>query len=413
MSDWEPRLGVELEDVVFGVERGELSIAGEPASRIKDAHGGALYAYDGVAVIRRVERLRRAIDDDVGIKYAVKANPYGPLLELLRGAVQGFDVASITEIEAALRAGAAPTDLSLAGPGKSDALLEAAVAHGVVISVESPHEIDRLVSLARERGAAPRILLRINPSFSLRGSGMHMGGIGSPFGIDVEEAPAVLANLPGELDFRGLHVFCGSQCLSSEALIEAHRNVFAMARELGHTAGRPLGALNVGAGFGVPYFPGDRPVDVEAVLGHFNDEAEALRAAHPGIDIELELGRWLVAEAGVYLCTVVDRKVSRGETFLITDGGMHHHLAASGNLGQVVKRNYPICVANRLDAERDEKVNVVGPLCTPLDVLARGVMLSRAAIGDTIAIFQSGAYGPTASPSGFLGHLPAGERLLR
>ncbi len=118
----------------------------------------------------------------------------------------------------------------------------------------------------------------------------------------------------------------------------------------------------------------------------------------------MEPGRFLAGEAGIYLTRIRDIKTSRGKKFLIVDGGMNHHLAASGNLGQTIKRNYPIALVSKLKAPTHDTVDIVGPLCTPLDTLARGIVLPKAEIGDLVGIFQSGAYGRSASPLGFLSH---------
>jgi diaminopimelate decarboxylase len=126
----------------------------------------------------------------------------------------------------------------------------------------------------------------------------------------------------------------------------------------------------------------------------------------------IELGRYLVGECGVYVTRVLDRKVSRGKTYLVVDGGMHHQLAASGNFGQAIRRNYPVIVGNRADSALDENATVVGCLCTPLDLLADDVKLPQADIDDLIVIFQQGAYGLTASPTAFLGHPAPAEVLV-
>ena len=167
--------------------------------------------------------------------------------------------------------------------------------------------------------------------------------------------------------------------------------------------------VNLGGGFGIPYFHGEQVLDVEQVGEALKD---ALNGRHPLLretTFAIELGRWLVGECGVYLTRIVDRKVSHGKTFLVTDGGMHHQLAASGNFGQVIRRNYPVAIANRFGEPPAEEVTVVGCLCTPLDRLADDVMLPRAEVGDLVAVFLAGAYGLSASPQAFLGQQPALE----
>jgi diaminopimelate decarboxylase len=413
VTDWRTAIGVALEDVGFGIRGNKLHVGEVPARQLLTRHApGPLYVFDQRSITRRLDRLRSALDPGIAIKYAVKANPNADVVRCLSRAVDGFDVASVAELQTVLQQGVDPARISLAGPGKPADLLQAAVDHGIVVSAESSREIHLLAALAETSARRPSVLVRINPDFSLRGSGMRMSGLASPFGIDSEAAASVLQSLPPELEFAGLHVFCGSQCLSNESLLEAYDAVFGLARQLAAHSPDGVPCINLGAGLGIPYFTGDQPVDLERLAGHLNRLLEDYRQWSGDGRVELEMGRYLVGEAGIYLCTIIDRKESRGEVFLITDGGMHHHLAASGNLGQVVKRNYPICVANRVEADHREKVTVVGHLCTPLDVLGRGVELPRAEAGDIIAIFQSGAYGLSASPTAFLGHPIAREVLV-
>ncbi|MEO7177238.1 MAG: pyridoxal-dependent decarboxylase, exosortase A system-associated, partial [Allosphingosinicella sp.] len=167
--------------------------------------------------------------------------------------------------------------------------------------------------------------------------------------------------------------------------------------------------VNLGGGFGIPYFATEASLDVESVGAAL---AQTLANRPPILatsSFAIELGRWLVGESGVYLTRIVDRKVSRGKTFLVTDGGLHHMLAASGNFGQLLRRNYPVAIANRFGAPAGEEASIVGCLCTPLDRLADDVMIPSAEVGDLVAVFLAGAYGLSASPAAFLGHPPALE----
>jgi len=256
-------------------------------------------------------------------------------------------------------------------------------------------------------------VVRVNPDFELRSSGMHMGGGPKPFGIDAEQVPAALdeiASLP--LEFRGFQMFCGSQNLNAAAIVDAQRKIVDLAIELARHAPGPVRLLNMGGGFGIPYFPGDKPLDLDEVGRGLASLVPAARRGLPEAELVIELGRYLVGEAGVYVCRVVDRKVSRGKVFLVTDGGLHHHLAASGNFGQVVRRNYPVVIGNRMSSRVEESAEIVGCLCTPIDVLARNAELPAAQIGDLVVVFQSGAYGRSASPLGFLSHPEPAEILV-
>jgi diaminopimelate decarboxylase len=282
----------------------------------------------------------------------------------------------------------------------------------VTINLESEGEATRALAAAERLGVTPRLAVRVNPDVELRGSGMRMGGRPSPFGVDAERAAALVRRLiEAGADWRGFHIFAGSQALDAQALIDTQAATLALSGRLADEAGAIPPLVNLGGGFGVPYFAGDAPLDVEAVGAALGDALASRPASLADSRFAIELGRWLVAEAGVYLTRVIDRKRSQSETFLVVDGGLHHQLAASGNFGTVVRRNYPIALAHRMGEAAAEEVSVVGCLCTPLDRLGDHVGLPHAEPGDVIAIFLAGAYGASASPAGFLSHPPAKEIL--
>lgn len=387
---------------------GQLLIGGRTAEAlIAEAGDTPLFVYDLGIVRERISRFRTAFPA-VALHYAVKANPYRPLVEAIAKLVDGIDVASSGEAMLALSAGMAAEHISFAGPGKRDRELETAIASGITINLESESEAERALAIGGRLGLRPRLAVRVNPDFELRGSGMKMGGGAKPFGVDAERAAPLISRISAAgADYRGLHIFAGSQALDAAAIIEAQASAIALADRISDEARIAPPLVNLGGGFGIPYFPGDRPLDIEAV-GAALGQKLAGRSGHYAI----ELGRWLVGEAGVYLTRIVDRKISHGEIFLVTDGGLHHQLAASGNFGTVVRRNYPIAVAGRFGAPPDEEATVVGCLCTPLDQLAQKVALPRAQAGDVIAVFMAGAYGATASPQAFLGHPPPRELLV-
>ncbi|MEA3061420.1 MAG: diaminopimelate decarboxylase [Sphingomonadales bacterium] len=393
----------------YGAEDGVLTVAGRRVDAlVRQAGGTPLFVYDFGGVGERIALFRRHFPG-VDLHYAVKANPYERLLREILKNVDGLDVASRGEMELALACGAPASHLSFAGPGKRDDELSAAVSAGVTLNLESEGEAERALAIGARLGIRPRLAVRVNPDFELRGSGMRMGGGARPFGVDAERVPALVRRLiDAGAEWRGLHVFAGSQALDCDALIEAQRQTLALAARIAGEAGATPPLVNLGGGFGIPYFHGERPLDIAPIGAALAERPPELAESR----FAIELGRWLVGEAGVYLTRVVDRKVSHGKTFLVTDGGMHHQLAASGNFGQVVRRNFPVAVATRFGAPAEEEASVVGCLCTPLDRLADDVMLPRAAIGDLIAVFLAGAYGLSASPQAFLGHPPALEILV-
>ena len=393
---------------------GELAIGGRTASAIVEEAGGTpLFVYSADLIRRRVAQLREAMPSRLRIHYAVKANPYRPILELMRSLVDGFDIASGGELEQVLAAGQDPRVTSFAGPGKRNAELELAVRHGVTLNLESEREAERALDAGQRLGTTPRLAIRVNPDFELRGSGMKMGGGAKPFGIDQDRVPALAKRLIGAgAEWRGLHIFTGSQALDAEAISETQANVLELAARLAGEIGTPLPHLNMGGGLGIPYFNGDQPVDARAVGAALAERLADLPDALAGTELAIELGRYLVGEAGVYLARIVDRKESHGQTYLVTDGGLHHQLAASGNFGTVVRRNYPAAIATRFDAAPEEEASIVGCLCTPLDRLADQGHFPRAEEGDLVAIFCAGAYGASASPATFLGQGPAREVLV-
>ena len=395
-------------------EDGMLLIGGHRADALADGAGDTpLFVYDSAMLAARAAEGRAAMPAEVQLHYAMKANPFAPLLTHMAGLVDGFDVASGGELAAALESGMAAGHISFAGPGKRDRELEAAIVAGATLNLESAGETERALHIAARRGMTPRLAVRVNPDFDLKGSGMKMGGGAKPFGVDAEAVPALVRRLiDAGADWQGFHIFAGSQALDAAAIAETQAQTVALAARLANEIGVTPPLVNLGGGMGVPYFPGDGAVDAAAVGTAL---AATLAARDPVLDASrfaMELGRWLVAEAGVYLTRIVDRKVSHGETFLVTDGGLHHQLAASGNFGTVIRRNYPIALASHFGAEPVETVSVVGCLCTPLDRLGDQVALPRAEVGDLVAIFQAGAYGASASPAAFLGQGPAGEMLV-
>lgn len=393
---------------------GELAIAGRTASAlVAEAGGTPLFVYDRALLDARVAQLRAALPVRVGINYAVKANPLPAVVAHMAGLVDGFDIASAGELAICQRLGIDPARISFAGPGKRDDELTAAIEAGVTLNCESAGEAARALAIGARLGKPPRIAIRVNPSFELKGSGMKMGGGAKPFGVDADKVPALARHvIAAGAEWRGLHIFTGSQTLSADAIIEAQGKVLDLAATLAEAIGHPLPKLNMGGGFGIPYFPGDTPLDLAQVGAALAERVAHLPSALADTDLCLELGRYLTGEAGVYLCRVIDRKESHGVTYVVTDGGLHHQLAASGNFGTVVRRNYPSAIATRFDAPASEEVNIVGCLCTPLDRLADNAMMPHADVGDLVAIFCAGAYGASASPSGFLGHGPAREMLI-
>lgn len=405
---------VHAPQTLFPVADGCLLVGGIPLPRLAQRVGATpFYAYDRALLDARVAHVRAHLPPEIALHFSMKANPMPALVQHMAGLVDGIDVASAGELKVALDTGMAPEHLSFAGPGKRDGELLQAVAAGACVHAESEREVRALARIQAQTGIASRLVLRINPDFELKGSGMRMGGGAKQFGIDAEDAPRVLA-LAAELGLEvlGFHIFSGSQSLKAEAIVQAQAQTIELALRLAEGSPHPVRILNLGGGFGIPYFPGEQALDLAPIGEALAAALPRLRAALPQAQLSIELGRYLVGEAGVYVTRVIDRKVSRGQVFLVTDGGLHHHLAASGNFGQVIRKNYPVAIGNRMaDGER-ETLSVVGPLCTPLDLLADQMELPAADVGDLVVVFQSGAYGRSASPQGFLSHPEVVEVLV-
>lgn len=387
----------------------ELLIGGVPLSSVALRHGTPLFVYDRNVLERKYKALRDALPERFAISYSVKANPNPAFLSFFLDKRCGLEIASAGEFHQALQAGCKPENIVFAGPGKSEAELEMVIAQGIgEIHAESALEIERISGISKRLGVRTPIAIRVNPNEEGQGGAMRMGGKSAPFGIDEEMLDPLLDRIVAspELTFRGIHLFVGTQILDHRLLLTQYRKGLEIARSVASRTNIAPATLDFGGGLGIPFFSGDAELD----LGALRKGLEQLMTEIKDEDcfaqttFMVEPGRFLVGECGVYVARINDIKMSRGKKYLILDGGMNHHLAASGNLGQVIKRNFPMAILNKIDSEATETVDVVGPLCTPLDTVGRSVLLPKAEVGDLIGIFQSGAYARTASPLGFLSH---------
>lgn len=398
----------------FPVRDGQLLVGGLPLTQLAERVGQTpFYAVDRGLLRQRVAELRAALPAGIELHYAMKANPMPALVGFMAGLVDGIDVASAGELKVALDAGAKPQDISFAGPGKREIELRQSVAAGVLVNLESFREVELLAGISAQLGLPARVAVRVNPDFELKGSGMKMGGGPKQFGVDADRVPELLARIGAAgLAFEGFHLFAGSQNLRPESICEAQQKSYELALRLAAHAPAPVRFLNLGGGFGIPYFPGEQRLELSSIGANLAQLQQRARTELPEAKLVIELGRYFVGEAGLYVARVIDRKISRGQVFLVTDGGLHHALAASGNFGQVVRKNYPATIGNKADAALRETASIVGPLCTPLDLLADRMELPVAEPGDLAVVFQSGAYGPSASPQAFLGHPACVEVLV-
>lgn len=412
-----PDLAHRLVDEYFSSIEGALAVGGVSVRDIAAVAGTPCYLYDAQILRARYRALSDALAGFGEVYYSIKANPNPAICTVFVREGAGLEIASAAEYELARAAGCAPERIVFAGPGKRDAELEHVLRRGIAeIHVESEGEIRRLGAIAETLGLAARVAIRINPVATGQGGAMLMGGRPLQFGIDEERMlEAVdLVEAHAALALSGVHIFAGTQILGAETIARQWRHCIDIASRVAQHVGRPLETIDLGGGLGIPYFANDKTLDL-AELRQVVEDLTPLVREHALLQearLILEPGRFLAGPAGVYLCQVTDVKLSRGERFIVTDGGMHHHLAASGNLGQVIKRDYPLVAATRLDDSACEKAVVTGPLCTPLDVLGREARLPALVPGDLIAVLQSGAYALTASPVGFLSQPMPAEVLV-
>ncbi len=384
---------------------------GLPLNLNLERFDGPSYVIYRNLIRNRMSAIKENLDDSIKIHFAIKANPNVHLVELMSQITDGFDLASGKELNLALNTGINPEHVSMAGPGKSQQELRAAAMVRATVNIESARELGMLRDISEELGFPCPIALRINVPFETKGFGLKMGGSPRQFGIDWEQVPELVQTIKDyQLDFKGLHLFSGSQNLDAKQITSVQEQSYELARSLSQKYQLPMKKVNLGGGLGIPYYTNDKAIDLPLIKAKMNDLAEKARKDFDDTILALELGRFLVGEAGIYVCDVVDLKTSGGINFVITNGGLHHHLLATGNFGQVIRRNFPIKVLGKTGAERSYRVT--GLLCTPLDIFASDILLPELEIGDKIIIFQSGAYGKTSSPSGFLSHPEVNEFLL-
>jgi diaminopimelate decarboxylase len=398
----------------FDQFEGNLLIDGKPVSHYCMQFGSPLYIYAKNIIKRRYEQINNFLPKNLHVYYALKANPNFDVVCYLRQLYDGCDVSSLGEFNIAIQAGFQPDQISFAGPGKTQDELLVVIRHGIgSVSVESEQELETIQSICSQNNLKAKILIRVNPDFSAHRSGMQMGGLPSKFGIESDSIPNLIKSLANSSHVRlcGIHIYNCSQNLNSDELLNNFNNILEFNSMMTEIHQKPFDILNLGGGFGIPYYMDDKELNIESLGKSLSSLLSQYHSSIYSTKLVIELGRYLIGESGLYACKVLYRKVSKNQTFLITNGGLHHFLAATGNFGQgIIKRSMPISVANRLDNEI-EKAHVTGPLCTPIDTFGY-VEIPKAFPNDIIAIFQAGAYGFTASPIKFLSHNEPEEVLV-
>jgi diaminopimelate decarboxylase len=413
-SGLDPR--ARLAKTLFGHRNGTALIHGLSVEDIATTYGTPFYLYDSEGFVRQYECLRRALPETIDIYYSVKANPHPRVISIFVGHGAGCEIASGGEYALARRAGAAPERVIFAGPAKGREELEYVVSHGIgEIHLESFEEIEMLECVAQQRHTTVNVSIRINPSAAL-GGGLLMGGQPTAFGFEEEMLRDVIRTVTRcpHLRLRGIHLYTGTQILDARALLAYWQHAISIGKQASDLAGTPLQTIDLGGGLGIPYFAHEEELDLDALASGARKLINSVKSDARLADCRfmVEPGRFLAGPAGVYVARVRSVKTCRGSIFVVLDGGMNHHLAASGNLGQVIRRDYPILNLSRGSSTNPTTVIIVGPLCTPIDTMGRKVTISQPEPGDLIGILQSGAYGLTASPLNFLSHPTPAEVLV-
>lgn len=388
--------------------RGDLlsDVSAEEAAELAERFGTPFYLYDADVVKRRIARVQRAFGQRCKVLFAVKANPNLELLRSIRPTVDGLDISSGGELEQATRAGYPPETMSFAGPAKTADELGRAIDAGIgAISVECWDELRTIAAIARRLGVRARIALRINPQQIVPAYGIKMGGRPIQFGFDEDELEPVLVfvrSLSDALELTGLHVYAGSQGFEANGVAQGMINSIRLFRRAEALWGEGLSFLNLGGGFGVSHHEDAKELDVEALASQLDDDIRDLTDTGD-CRVMIELGRYLAADAGVYVTKVVNTKTSRGRVFCTVDGGLNHHLTAAGTFGSGLRGNF---VQRNLSRPTGASIvcSVAGASCNPTDLLGVNVEIAAPAAGDLIGIGKSGSYGLTASPLFFLGH---------
>lgn len=382
-------------------------------SSLADRDGTPYYFYDADTLCRRVSFVKDVFQKQLSVLYAVKANSNLQLLQSISNHIDGLDISSAGELEQAMLAGYDPAKLSFAGPAKSLSELKQAIECGVgSISMESARELRDVVVAAKFLGKPANVSIRINPAGDTRQFGLRMGGRITQFGIEeseIGEFVGKVLELREFVNLTGVHVYAGSQGFDAVRLAEHYCEILNIAEHVEDASGLQLSKLNLGGGFGISHSDSDKELDIESLASIVSKDFQRFLDDRAGqTELMFELGRYLVADCGIYVARVISTKSVGGKKFAITDGGLHHHLAAAGNFGAGFRTNYPLMNISNPGGPEIE-CSIAGPSCNPTDLLAQDIVISDPREGDLLAVKSSGAYGFTASPILFLGRTTACE----
>lgn len=392
----------------FDVQHGQLKVGGKTIEDIVDRFGTPLYIYDPSIFRKKLTLLKNALPE-VNVYYSVKANPTPAVIKTFVDEGCGLEISSAGELLLALKCGCPSSKILYAGPGKTKNDLITALNEVIAeIHVESFEEIELASHIAQRYDSVFSVAIRINPSDVVKGGAMVMGAKSTAFGIDEEMLFEAIDKVAGSknLKLNGLHCYAGTQIIDYDILVDMYDHYINLALKTAEYTGSPLKTLDFGGGFGIPYFESDNELDIDNLKKHVTPIFKKARNSPylKNTQFIVEPGRYLVAEAGLYVTKVLYNKLSRNKKIIIIDGGMHQNVAAAGHFGQIIKRNFPMAVGNKLNNEATEIYDIAGPLCTPLDTMGRDVLLPPVETGDIVVFFQSGAYTRSASPLHFLSH---------
>jgi diaminopimelate decarboxylase len=380
-------------------------------------YGTPFFLYDADTVNDRIRSIRDSLAQQVKVFYAVKANPNLELLRAVQGVADGLDISSAGELKQARLASFDMAKLSFAGPAKTTAELTTAIKHGIgCLSIESVRELHECVDISKRLDIKANVVVRVNPQLLNRAFGMKMGGRAVQFGIDEEELDGALRTILANaryLNFQGVHIYAGSQCFEAAGIVEGVQNTLRIAEEIEKGYSLYSKIINLGGGFGVSHSENGREMNIDELSAALVPTLQRFHASSAvKREIVFELGRFLTADAGIYVARVISSKKSRGKTFFMVDGGLHHHLAAAGTFGAALRSNYVIKNLSRPDAAVI-RCNIAGPSCNPTDLLGVDLELPQPEQGDLIAVLKAGSYGLTASPFLFLGRQTPAELVRR
>lgn len=366
-----------------------------------------IYLYDQEKIEINFKKLKDAVFPQAEIFYSMKANPLLGICQMLRNNGSGIEVASKGEMYVALQAGFAPENIVFTSPGKTMEDIKYAIDKRIkLINVESFEEAELVNEIAATQNQCMAIALRINPQVVFSNAKIKMSGVASQFGIEESSISQEFINAIFALKnvtLMGIQVYMGTDILLASDIIHNTEYIINLAIRMEDEFHLKFKYLNMGGGFGIPYFGKETSLDMDELKNAMEKLYEKYNERLQGMELIFESGRYIMAEAGVYVTKVLYRKKSKGQKYLVCDGGSNFH-AASAFLGRFVRSNFSMYVLGRNEDETEE-TNITGPLCTPTDVIGQNVMVSsKAQPGDYVVVNKSGAYGLTHSPCLFLGH---------